>query len=217
MGEDLALRARLLPTVAAWTRRARVRSTSVAASSSGVRELERRRRLQRSSSRCCGSPRSSWRSWSGAVTITLRSCTSACRRTSTALRRASSSSRSASRRCPARGSASVLAREHRAGGPDRVEPVVLALQPPLVARAAAGLEHRLAAAAQIDGRARHRSGPLPRPPRHAGRRRARPRTASACAYPRAFAATDRCATTAPVGATTTASTCSSRCVSTPTT
>jgi hypothetical protein len=40
------------------------------------------------------------------VTITLRSCTSAWRRTSAALRRASSSSRNASRLCPARGKAS---------------------------------------------------------------------------------------------------------------
>jgi hypothetical protein len=38
-----------------------------------------------------GSPRSSWRRWSGAVTITPRSCPSASRRTSTALRCAISS------------------------------------------------------------------------------------------------------------------------------
>ena len=89
------------------------------------------------------------RSSSGAVTITLRSCTSASRRTSTALRRATISSRSASRRCPARGSASVsLASAARAA---RVASSAssLPLQPPLVARAAASLEHRLAAAAEI--------------------------------------------------------------------
>lgn len=37
---------------------------------------------------------------------------------------------------------------------DRVERVVLALQPPLVARAAAALEHRLAATAQVTNEAR---------------------------------------------------------------
>ena len=56
-----------------------------------------------------GSPRSSWRSGSGAVTITARSCVSASRRTSTALRRATSRSRNVSRRSPVRGSASVSA------------------------------------------------------------------------------------------------------------
>ena len=59
VGEDLASRAPRLRAVAAWMRRARVRSTSVVASSSGVRELERRKRLQRSSSRRTGSRRSS--------------------------------------------------------------------------------------------------------------------------------------------------------------
>ena len=39
--------------------------------------------------------------------------------------------------------------ERRACGADRVESVVFALQPPLASRAAASLEHRLAAAAQI--------------------------------------------------------------------
>ena len=42
----------------------------------GGAELERRSRLQRSSSRRTGSPRSSSRRRSGAVTITLRNCTS---------------------------------------------------------------------------------------------------------------------------------------------
>ena len=88
--------------------RARLRSTCRVPSSSGVAVLERRRRLQRWISRWAGSARSSSRRPSGVVTITLRSWTSACWRTSTALRRASSSRRSASRRCPARGSASVL-------------------------------------------------------------------------------------------------------------
>ena len=56
-----------------------------------------------------GRCRSSWRSVSGAVTITLRSWTSASRRTSTALRRASNSTRRASWRSPARGSVIALA------------------------------------------------------------------------------------------------------------
>src|SRR6266545_4499507 len=42
-----------------------------------------------------------------------------------------------------------FAGERRAGRADRVERVVLTLQPPLVAWAAASLEHRLAAAAQM--------------------------------------------------------------------
>ena len=45
-----------------------------------------------------------------------------------------------------------LARQRCAGGADRVERVVLTLQPPLVAWAAADLEHRLAAAAQMTGK-----------------------------------------------------------------
>jgi hypothetical protein len=66
------------------------------ASWAGVREPERRKRLQRLSSSPSGSRRSSSRSSSGAVTITLRSCTSATLRVSTAVRLASKSSRSAS-------------------------------------------------------------------------------------------------------------------------
>ena len=61
----------------------------------------------RSSSLPTGSRRSCSRRPSGTVTITPRSCPSASRRTSTALRRVISSSRSASRRCPRRGRASV--------------------------------------------------------------------------------------------------------------
>jgi hypothetical protein len=43
----------------------------------------------------------------------------------------------------------LAARERRPGGTCRVESVVFALQPPLATRAPAGLEHQLAAAAQI--------------------------------------------------------------------
>ena len=92
--------------VAALILRARLRKTSRVASSSAV-VLERRRRLQRSSSLPVGSSRSSSRSRSGAVTITPRSCPSASRPTSTALRRATNNNRSASRRSPLRGRASV--------------------------------------------------------------------------------------------------------------
>ena len=48
--------------------------------------------------------------------------------------------------CPGFGG---VARERCTGGTDRVESVVFAAQPPLATRAAARLEHRFAAAAQI--------------------------------------------------------------------
>jgi hypothetical protein len=86
------------------------------------------------------------------VTITLRSCTSASRRTSTALRRASKSSRKRFASLPGSRQGERLARQCCAGGTDRVERVVFPLQPPLVTRAAADLEHRLAAAAQVAGK-----------------------------------------------------------------
>ena len=91
-------------TVAAFARRARLRRTSRVVTSSAAPGL-RRKWLQRSSSFPLGSARSSCRSWSGAVTITARSCANAWRRTSTAPRRAISSRRSASRRSPLRGRA----------------------------------------------------------------------------------------------------------------
>jgi hypothetical protein len=94
-------------SVVASILRASERSASTIASSSGVRECERRKRLQRRTNCVIGSRRSSSRRCSGAVTITLRSWTRACRRASTALRRASSSTRNASCRSPERGSVSV--------------------------------------------------------------------------------------------------------------
>ena len=110
--------------------------------------------------------------FSGAVTITLRSWTSATRRTSTALRRASNSTRRASWRSPARGIVIALARERRARRSDRVERVVLSLQ--AAARHGAVGRPRCTALtpiAQEARRARHRSGLRPRPPRHERRRR----------------------------------------------
>ena len=83
----------------------------------------------------------------GAVTITLRSCTSASRPTSTALRRAISNKRSASRRSPERGSASVslasAARAVRIASSESSCP-----QPALASWLAADLEHRLAVATE---------------------------------------------------------------------
>jgi hypothetical protein len=98
---------RLASSVATSMRWASERSATIVASRSGVRELERRKRLQRRTSSPTGSRRSSCRSISGAVTITLPSWTSATRRTSTALLRASSSTRNASCCCPERGIATV--------------------------------------------------------------------------------------------------------------
>ena len=125
-----------------------------------------------------GNCRSSSRRLAGAVTITLRSCTSASRRTSTALRRASKSTRNASCRCPERGSGSRLAAQGRARSPNRVEWVVLALQPPLATCRAAAFVHRLAASGQVASQARRRSGRRPRPPRRELQARIARRTAA---------------------------------------
>ena len=125
---------------------------SLFASSSGVHELERRSRLQRQINRLAGSPRSCSRSRSGQVTITLRNCTSASRRTSTALRRASKEQLQRLTTLPGTGQAQRLARERRPGGTDRIKRVVLAPQPALVTGAASDLQHRLAATAQMAGK-----------------------------------------------------------------
>ena len=116
-----------------------------------------------------GSRRSSSRSCSGAVTITLRSWTSATRRTSTALRRESSSTRSASWRWPARGSgaASRPRVQHRAA---RIASSGSSL--PRSRRSARAwrptLEHRLAAIAEVTSEpGTVMAGTLDRPDTHA--------------------------------------------------
>ena len=134
-------------------RRASERSTRMIASSSGVRELERRKWLQRRSSFPSGSRRSSSRKLSGAVTITLRSWTIATRRTSTALRRASKSRRSASCRSPERGSARVVLASAERATSCRVQQVVLASQSTLAPSSRADLVYRLGAAAQVASQA----------------------------------------------------------------
>jgi hypothetical protein len=81
-----------------------------------------------------------------------------------------------------------LGREPGAGGADRVERVVLTTQPPLAARLAADLEHRLA----VIGRERLRPAPsCPAPSTAQARTPPACRSAkrSASAYPRALART----------------------------
>ena len=63
-----------------------------------------------------------------------------------------------------------LAREHRPGRPDRVERIVLALQPPLVSRTTPSLDDCFTAAAQITGKpGTVMAGTLDRPDPHGGR------------------------------------------------
>jgi hypothetical protein len=122
-----------------------------------------------------GSPRSSSRSWSGAVTITPRRCPSASRRTSTALRRAISSSRSASRRSPDLGSASVsLASAARA-----VRAASSASSLPRRRRSARGvrlISSTVSLAGELAGKAGAVAAGAPRSPTRARRRLPRPRT-----------------------------------------
>ena len=135
-------------------RRAKLRSTSLVASFVDACRAAAAQAATAVGAACRSvSPRSSSRSRSGAVTITPRSCVSASRRTSTALRRATSSSRSASRRSPDRGNASVsLASAARAV---RAASSVSSLPPSrLSARGArADLEHRLATSREEAGKA----------------------------------------------------------------
>ncbi len=103
------------------------------------KRVRSRKRLQRSSRHRSGSAYNFSRSGSGAVTITLRSCTSARRRTSRApARDQQQSQRFASLAHPRQDER--LARQRRACGTDRVERVVFAAQPPLVARATAAVD-----------------------------------------------------------------------------
>jgi hypothetical protein len=78
------------------------------------------------------------------VTITLRSCTSASRLTSTALRRAINSSPQRFASLARAGKRELVAGQRRPRDPDSVERVVLAGQAPLAARCAADLEHSFA-------------------------------------------------------------------------
>src|SRR5207247_1779772 len=139
--------------VAATLRRASERKTSRVASSSGAAPVERRRRLQRSSRRWTGSPRSSSRRASGAVTITLRSCTSDFAADVDGA--ASGNEQEPQRLASLSGSRQRqrLARTSGASGADRIELVVLAAQPPLVPWQAANLEHGLVVFAQMTDQA----------------------------------------------------------------
>ena len=167
------------------------------ASSSGVRELERRKRLQRRSScppaavaaRRAGSPARS-RSRCGAA----RARRGARRRRCGARARAA---RRASCRSPDRGSArAVLASAERAAR-DRIERVVLALQSPLAASATTDLDHRLAAAAEVASETGAVvAGAFDRPDTRA-RRVSHRQSASPLRSRARSIATDRCATTPP--------------------
>ena len=102
------------------------------------------RRLQRSGSLPTGSPCSSWRSWSGAVTITPRNCPSASRRTSTALRCAISSA--VAPRVVLRCGEDLASRWQALPAPCRASR--LCAQASLSSRRSTDLEFRLAAAGE---------------------------------------------------------------------
>ena len=215
MREDLAFEL-VCFEVAAWMRRARLRSTSRVASSSALATLERRSRLQRSSSARSGSPRSSC----GAGRERSRSrCAAA-----PALRggrRRRSAGRPATAATPHAAPRHVAARTSHSRaqsgqcGPRRAG----RLCPAAAAHAAAcgrprAPPRRARRGSEPD---RRRSCRCPRSPRRGDRQRdarrsAAPRDSRVCSPPSSAPAT-----TAPAGAVTTASTCSSRCVSTPTT